>query len=128
MAGPNLVLGNTVILKHAEITPQCAVAVEQLFTDAGAPERVFTNTILRIADVEQVIADPRIQGVTLTGSERTGSSVAALAGKHLTCPVTAGSCPSWRCRSSPTGGSCGPFPSDRTDSRSARAARLPGPG
>ena len=47
MAGPNLVLGNTVILKHAEITPQCALAIEQLFTDAGAPEGVFTNTFLR---------------------------------------------------------------------------------
>ncbi len=83
VAGPNLVLGNTVILKHAEITPQCAEAIEALFTDAGAPEGVFTNTYLRIADVEQVIADPRIQGVTLTGSERAGSSVGALAGKHL---------------------------------------------
>ena len=83
VAGPNLVLGNTVILKHAEITPQCAVAIEQLFTDAGAPEGVFTNTFLRIADVEQVIADPRIQGVTATGSERAGSAVGALAGKHL---------------------------------------------
>jgi succinate-semialdehyde dehydrogenase/glutarate-semialdehyde dehydrogenase len=83
VAGPNLVLGNTVILKHSEITPQCAVAIEQLFADAGAPEGVLTNTFLRISDVEQVIADPRIQGVTLTGSERAGSSVAALAGKHL---------------------------------------------
>jgi len=83
VAGPNLVLGNTVILKHAEGVPQCAVAVEQLFTDAGAPEGVFTNTFMHIADVEQVIADSRIQGVTLTGSERAGSSVAALAGKHL---------------------------------------------
>ncbi|HZH22056.1 MAG TPA: NAD-dependent succinate-semialdehyde dehydrogenase [Geodermatophilus sp.] len=83
VAGPNLVLGNTVVLKHAEITPQCAVAIEQLFTDAGAPEGVFTNTFLRIADVEQVIADPRIQGVTATGSERAGSAVGALAGKHL---------------------------------------------
>jgi succinate-semialdehyde dehydrogenase/glutarate-semialdehyde dehydrogenase len=83
VAGPNLVLGNTVVLKHAEITPQCAVAIEQLFTDAGAPEGVFTNTFLRIADVEQVIADPRIQGVTLTGSQRAGSAVGALAGKHL---------------------------------------------
>src|SRR3712207_6466670 len=83
VAGPNLVLGNTVILKHAEITPQCAVAIEQLFADAGAPEGVFTNTFLRIDDVEQVIADPRIQGVTLTGSERAGSAVGALAGKYL---------------------------------------------
>jgi succinate-semialdehyde dehydrogenase/glutarate-semialdehyde dehydrogenase len=83
VVGPNLVLGNTVVLKHSEINPQCAQAIEQLFRDAGAPEGVFTNTFLRIADVEQVIADPRIQGVTLTGSERAGSSVAALAGKHL---------------------------------------------
>lgn len=83
VAGPNLVLGNTVLLKHAEIVPQCAVAVEQLFTDAGAPEGVFTNMFLRISDVEQVIADRRIQGVTLTGSERAGSAVGALAGKHL---------------------------------------------
>src|SRR4051812_25247383 len=83
VAGPNLVLGNTVILKHAEITPQCAEAIEQLFTDAGAPEGVFTNTFLRIADVEQVIADRRVEGVTLTGSERAGSSVASLAGKYL---------------------------------------------
>jgi succinate-semialdehyde dehydrogenase/glutarate-semialdehyde dehydrogenase len=83
VAGPNLVLGNAVILKHAEIVPQCAVAIEQLFSDAGAPDGVFTNTFLRIADVEQVIADPRIQAVTLTGSERAGSAVGALAGKHL---------------------------------------------
>ena len=58
VAGPNLVLGNTVLLKHAEINPQCALAIEQLFRDAGAPEGVFTNVFLRIADVEQVIADP----------------------------------------------------------------------
>ncbi|WP_116452627.1 NAD-dependent succinate-semialdehyde dehydrogenase [Blastococcus litoris] len=83
VAGPNLVLGNTVVLKHAEIVPQCAQAIERLFTDAGAPEGVFTNTFLRIADVEQVVADPRIAGVTLTGSERAGSAVGALAGKHL---------------------------------------------
>ena len=83
VAGPNLVLGNTVILKHAEINPQCAVAIEQLFTDAGAPEGVFTNIFLRIADVEQVIADRRIAGVTLTGSERAGSAVGALAGRYL---------------------------------------------
>jgi succinate-semialdehyde dehydrogenase/glutarate-semialdehyde dehydrogenase len=83
VAGPNLVLGNTVILKHSEITPQCAQAIEQLFLDAGAPAGALVNTFLKIEDVEQVIADPRIQGVTLTGSERAGSSVAALAGKHL---------------------------------------------
>jgi succinate-semialdehyde dehydrogenase/glutarate-semialdehyde dehydrogenase len=83
VAGPNLVLGNAILLKHAELNPQCALAIEQLFRDAGAPEGLYTNVFLRIADVEQVIADPRVQGVTLTGSERAGSSVAALAGKHL---------------------------------------------
>ena len=83
VAGPNLVLGNTIVLKHAELNPQCALAIEQLFRDAGAPEGVYTNVFLRIADVERVIAHRHVQGVTLTGSERAGSSVAALAGKHL---------------------------------------------
>jgi succinate-semialdehyde dehydrogenase/glutarate-semialdehyde dehydrogenase len=83
VAGPNLVLGNTILLKHAENNPQCALALEQLFRDAGAPEGVYTNLFLQISDVEQVIADRHVQGVTLTGSERAGSSVAQLAGKHL---------------------------------------------
>jgi succinate-semialdehyde dehydrogenase/glutarate-semialdehyde dehydrogenase len=83
VAGPNLVLGNTILLKHAELNPQCALAIEQLFRDAGAPEGVYTNVFLSIPDVEQVIAHPHVQGVTLTGSERAGSSVASLAGKHL---------------------------------------------
>ena len=82
-AGPNLVLGNTILVKHAELNPQCALALERLFRDAGAPEGVYTNVFLRIADVERVIAHRYVQGVTLTGSERAGSSVAALAGKHL---------------------------------------------
>jgi len=83
VAGPNLVLGNTILLKHAEINPQCALALEQLFLDAGAPAGVFTNLFLKIEDVERVIASPAVQGVSLTGSERAGSSVGALAGKHL---------------------------------------------
>ncbi|MGY1915576.1 NAD-dependent succinate-semialdehyde dehydrogenase [Blastococcus sp. SYSU DS0973] len=83
VAAPNLVLGNSIVLKHSENVPQCAQAIERLFTDAGAPEGLFTNVFLRISDVEQVIADRRVQGVTLTGSERAGSSVGALAGKHL---------------------------------------------
>ena len=83
VAGPNLTLGNTILLKHAENNPQCALALERLFRDAGAPEGVYTNLFLRIADVEQVIANKYVQGVTLTGSERAGSSVAQLAGKHL---------------------------------------------
>jgi succinate-semialdehyde dehydrogenase / glutarate-semialdehyde dehydrogenase len=83
VAGPNLVLGNTILLKHAEVNPQCALAIEQLFRDAGAPEGVYTNVFLKIPDVEQVIAHRHVEGVTLTGSERAGSSVASLAGKHL---------------------------------------------
>jgi succinate-semialdehyde dehydrogenase/glutarate-semialdehyde dehydrogenase len=83
VAGPNLVLGNTVLLKHAELNPQCALALEQLFRDAGAPEGVFTNLFLRIPDVEKVIAHRFVRGVTLTGSERAGASVAEIAGRHL---------------------------------------------
>ena len=83
VAAPNLVLGNTILLKHAENNPQTALAIEQLFRDAGVPEGVYTNLFLKISDVEQVIANPLVQGVTLTGSERAGSSVASLAGKHL---------------------------------------------
>jgi succinate-semialdehyde dehydrogenase/glutarate-semialdehyde dehydrogenase len=83
VAGPNLVLGNTILLKHAELNPQCAVALERLFRDAGAPEGVYTNVFLRISDVEKVIAHPYVEGVTLTGSARAGSSVASLAGKYL---------------------------------------------
>ncbi|GAA4319251.1 NAD-dependent succinate-semialdehyde dehydrogenase [Klenkia terrae] len=83
VAGPNLTLGNTIVLKHAELNPQCALALEELFRDAGAPEGVYTNVFLKISDTEQVISHPAVQGVTLTGSEKAGSSVASLAGKHL---------------------------------------------
>jgi succinate-semialdehyde dehydrogenase/glutarate-semialdehyde dehydrogenase len=83
VAGPNLVLGNAILLKHAELNPQTALAIEKCFHDAGVPEGVYTNVFLAIPDVEQVIAHPLVQGVTLTGSERAGSAVASLAGKHL---------------------------------------------
>ena len=82
-AAPNLVVGNTVLLKHSELCPQSALALEQLFHDAGVPQGAYTNLFLRIADVEQVIAHPAVQGVSLTGSERAGASVAELAGRHL---------------------------------------------
>jgi succinate-semialdehyde dehydrogenase / glutarate-semialdehyde dehydrogenase len=65
------------------VNPQTALAIEKLIQDAGVPEGVYTNVFLAIPDVEQVIAHPLVQGVTLTGSERAGSSVASLAGKHL---------------------------------------------
>jgi succinate-semialdehyde dehydrogenase/glutarate-semialdehyde dehydrogenase len=83
VAGPNLVLGNTILLKHAELNPQCALALEKLFLDAGAPQGVYTNVFLQIPDVEKVIAHRHVQGVTLTGSERAGASVAEIAGRNL---------------------------------------------
>ncbi|MGY1630402.1 NAD-dependent succinate-semialdehyde dehydrogenase [Geodermatophilus sp. SYSU D01186] len=83
VAAPNLVLGNAILLKHAENNPQTALALEQLFHDAGVPDGVYTNLFLRISDVERVIAHPHVAGVTLTGSDRAGSAVASLAGKHL---------------------------------------------
>ncbi|WP_243073974.1 NAD-dependent succinate-semialdehyde dehydrogenase [Microbacterium sp. SS28] len=83
VAGPQLIAGNTLLLKHSEICPQTALALEQVFTDAGAPKGVFTNVFLRIADVERVIEHPAVQGVTLTGSGEAGSSVAQVAGRNL---------------------------------------------
>jgi succinate-semialdehyde dehydrogenase/glutarate-semialdehyde dehydrogenase len=83
VAGPNLVLGNAIVLKHAELNPQCALAIEQVFRDAGVPEGVYTNVFLNIPDVERVISHRHVQGVTLTGSERAGASVAEIAGRNL---------------------------------------------
>ena len=82
-AAPNLVLGNTMLLKHAESVPRCAEAIQQLFDDAGVPAGVYRNLFAGFDQIETIIADPRVQGVSLTGSERAGSVVAALAGKHL---------------------------------------------
>lgn len=82
-AAPYLVVGNTILLKHAESCPQTALALEQLFHDAGVTEGVYTNVFLKISDVEPVVAHPAVQGVSLTGSERAGASVAEIAGRHL---------------------------------------------
>jgi succinate-semialdehyde dehydrogenase / glutarate-semialdehyde dehydrogenase len=83
VAGPNLMVGNTVIVKHAPNVPQCALAFEKVFLDAGAAPGVYTNVFLSNAQAATAIADTRIQGVALTGSERAGSAVAAEAGKAL---------------------------------------------
>lgn len=80
---PQLSAGNTLILKHASNLPQCALAFEQLMKDAGLPEGVFINQFIEHEDVELVLADSRVCGVALTGSEFAGSIVAATAGKHL---------------------------------------------
>ncbi|MBA4026356.1 MAG: succinate-semialdehyde dehydrogenase [Gordonia sp.] len=80
---PNLVLGNTMLLKHAEAVPHCALAIAQLFTDADIPEGLYTNVFATHTQIETIIADPRVQGVSLTGSERAGAAVASTAGREL---------------------------------------------
>jgi succinate-semialdehyde dehydrogenase/glutarate-semialdehyde dehydrogenase len=82
-AAPNLMLGNTIILKHAESVPGSALAVAQLMKDAGVPDGAYVNVFASHDQIETVIADPRIAGVSLTGSERAGAVVAAIAGKNL---------------------------------------------
>lgn len=82
-AAPNLAAGNTLIVKHAPQCPKSAAAIEQIFTDAGLPHGAYVNVYASIGQVERLIADPRVRGISLTGSERAGSAVAALAGRHL---------------------------------------------
>ena len=82
-AGPNLVIGNTILLKHAEQCPESAAAIERIFLDAGFPEGAYVNIYASHQQIETVIADPRVQGVSLTGSERAGAAVAEVAGRHL---------------------------------------------
>ncbi len=82
-AAPNLMLGNTIILKHAESVPGSALAVEQIMKDAGVPEGAYVNVFASHDQIETIIADPRIAGVSLTGSERAGAVVASIAGKNL---------------------------------------------
>jgi succinate-semialdehyde dehydrogenase/glutarate-semialdehyde dehydrogenase len=80
---PNLVLGNTILLKHASICPRSASAIESVLRDAGVPEDVYVNTFASSKQIPAILADPRIVGVSLTGSEQAGISVAAEAGKNL---------------------------------------------
>ncbi|MFI7496704.1 NAD-dependent succinate-semialdehyde dehydrogenase [Kocuria sp. M4R2S49] len=80
---PNLVLGNTIVLKHAESCPRAALALEQLMAEAGAPAGAYTNLFASHPQVADIIADPRVQGVSLTGSERAGAKVAEIAGRNL---------------------------------------------
>src|SRR5258708_17366043 len=83
VVGPNLMLGNTLIVKHAPNVPQCAAAFEKLFLDAGAPKGTYTNLYISNQQAATVVADTRIKGVALTGSERAGSAMAAEAGKGV---------------------------------------------
>lgn len=82
-AAPNLVLGNSVLLKPAESVPQCALAIQEIFDSADVPTGVYRNVFATFEQVESVVADPRVQGVSLTGSDRAGATIASLAGRHL---------------------------------------------
>jgi len=82
-AGPNLVIGNTILLKHAPQCPESAEAMQKIFDDAGFPEGCYENIYASNEQIEWVIADPRVHGVSVTGSERAGSAVASIAGKNL---------------------------------------------
>ena len=82
-AGPNLVLGNTILLKHAGQCPESAAAIEQIFHDAGFPAGAYENIYASNEQIADLIADPRLVGVSLTGSERAGAAVAEVAGRNL---------------------------------------------
>lgn len=82
-AAPNLVLGNTIVLKHAEMCPRSAMAIQKIMDDAGVPEGVYNTVFATHEQIADIVADPRIMGVSLTGSERAGSIIGALAGQHL---------------------------------------------
>ena len=82
-AAPTLAAGNVALLKHASNVPQCALAIEALFAEAGAPRGVFQTLLVGSDAVEGVLSDPRIAAATLTGSEGAGRSIGAIAGRHL---------------------------------------------
>ena len=83
VAGPNIAIGNPVLTKHASIVPGCATAFEKAVSDAGAPRGAWTNLFASGEQIADLIADDRVQGVALTGSEKAGSIVAAQAAKYL---------------------------------------------
>lgn len=86
-AGPNIVAGNTILLKHAPQCPESATAIQEIFNTAaselGTPSGVYVNIFATNEQIASVIADPRVQGISVTGSERAGTAVSELAGRHL---------------------------------------------
>ena len=83
VAGPHLMAGNVVVVKHAGIVPQCAIAFEKLWIDAGGPPGLYTNLLITHEQSDRVVDDVRIKGVALTGSVAAGKSVAARAGANV---------------------------------------------
>lgn len=82
-AGPNLMVGNTILLKHAPQCPKSAQAMERLFHEAGVPQDAYINIYATNEQIQWVIGDRRVRGVSLTGSGRAGAAVAEIAGRHL---------------------------------------------
>ena len=83
VAGPHLMAGNVLMVKHAGCVPQCAIAFEKLWIEAGAPAGLYTNLLISHDQSDAVVDDPRIKGVALTGSVAAGRSIAARAGQNL---------------------------------------------
>ena len=83
LAAPNLMAGNTIVLKHAPQCPESALAIEAIFHDAGLPADAYINVFASNDQAADMIADPRIAGVSVTGSERAGTAVAEVAGRNL---------------------------------------------
>ncbi len=83
VAGPHLMAGNVLMVKHASNVPQCAIAFEKLWIEAGAPVGLYTNLLISHDQANRVVDDPRIKGVALTGSAAAGRNIAARAGQNL---------------------------------------------
>ena len=83
VAAPNIMAGNVIMVKHASNVPQCAAAIEEIFREAGADEGIYTNLFLSSSRIAKLAEDPRIVGLSLTGSEKAGASLAEAAGKNL---------------------------------------------
>jgi succinate-semialdehyde dehydrogenase/glutarate-semialdehyde dehydrogenase len=82
-AAPNLMVGNTILLKHAPQCPQSALAMERIFREAGLATDAYINVFATNEQAADIISDPRVRGVSVTGSERAGTAVASLAGQNL---------------------------------------------
>ncbi|MBS1884714.1 MAG: NAD-dependent succinate-semialdehyde dehydrogenase [Actinobacteria bacterium] len=82
-AGPNLIIGNPILLKHAPQCPESAAAMQEIYDEAGFPEGCYENIYATNEQIEWVIGDPRVHGVSVTGSERAGAAVAEIAGRNL---------------------------------------------
>ena len=83
VVAPNLMIGNTIVLKHASNVPQCAQAFQDIFTEIKAPKGLYTNLFLSSKKIGKIIENPKIQGACLTGSENAGASLAEIAGKNI---------------------------------------------